>query len=274
MTAPALTQLSFALALPLALTGCGPDADPYDFGALGAFGTVSDAPVNSAALPLSPCVPVGSGCVIPEETERRYRDGERPADVVVVDGEHVATVGYSPEYKDEVLRIHDDIRGLHIDQTENGAVVLFSPNDPDAVIRIEGDIRIDGNQAVIYADDPDVALIDGDIWVDGNGARLRGLHVLSDITFKKNNAGLIHSVIEDDVFIEGNNVVLADVTILGDLIVLGENVVLTDVEVGGGIDLRGQNATCSEVFIIEDEDGDGELDDHEPTAELTCGDDA
>jgi hypothetical protein len=147
--------------------------------------------------------------------------------------------------------------------------VLVLDGEADAA-DVTGDVIIDGNNAVVYGDGPDVSLIAGSLSVEKNNAIVRGVRIQGDVTITKNNTKLAFCQIDGDLTITGNNTTLGECVVHGQLRIEGNNTVLVRNEFGAPPTLLGKNLSCNANRSFDDADSDLVVTPAELGAELVC----
>jgi hypothetical protein len=150
----------------------------------------------------------------------------------------------------------------------NNTVLVFDAVDdgPD----VTGDVVLSGNNAIVYGEGADVSVIGGSLAIEKNNAIVRGVTILGDVTIDKNNTQLSFVVIEGNLTVNSNNVTLVESTVHGSVTIVGNNAVLVENQLAGVDALSAKNLTCNGNVRFDDADDDGEVEDSELGAEISC----
>jgi hypothetical protein len=234
---------------------------PYDPGTTTVI--TPDGEVDVQVTPTgTDCITLADGprapCVSPQE---QCPGGI--ADVVVnADGEVVSVTCLPPEV-DYVSPVIDG----QIPQNANNAVLTFDDagNDP----AYQDDLNVDGNNVVLYGDDPATSTLDGSLTVDGNNTVVRGITITGDVSIIKNDATFVYCVIRGSLTITANNAIIAGCEIWGDVTVEGNNASLKGNRIAGQVKGSG-NLDCQDNVSFSDENEDGVITASELGDPLDC----
>lgn len=163
----------------------------------------------------------------------------------------------------------EEIGDETVETAEAGNNTVLVLDDIDDGADVSGAVVLSGNNAIVYGQGADVSVI-GSLAIEKNNAIVRGVTIQGDVTIDKNNAQLSFVVIEGNLVINANNATLASSTVLGSVTILGNNAVFVDNQIAGADALAGQNLTCNGNHRIDDADADGEIEESEVGAEITC----
>lgn len=187
------------------------------------------------------------------------------ADVVLdQEGEIAAVLCYRGNV--HVVEIGEE--AVETAEAGNNTVLVFDAVDdgPD----VTGDVVLSGNNAIVYGEGADVSVIGGSLAIEKNNAIVRGVTIQGDVTIDKNNTQLSFVVIEGNLTVNSNNVTLAESTVHGSITIAGNNAVLVENRLAGVDALSARNLTCNGNVRFDDADDDGEVEDSELGAEISC----
>lgn len=187
------------------------------------------------------------------------------ADVVLDEQGEVADVLC---YRGNVKVVELGEEAVESAEAGNNTVLVFDAEDdgPD----VTGDVVLSGNNAIVYGEGADVSVIGGSLAIEKNNAIVRGVTIQGDVTIDKNNTQLSFVVIEGNLVINSNNVTLAESTVHGSVTITGNNAVLVENRLAGVDALSAQNLTCNGNVRFDDADADGEVEDSEVGAQISC----
>ncbi len=189
------------------------------------------------------------------------------ADVVLDEGGEVADVLC---YRGNVHV--EEIGEEAVETADAGNNTVLVLDDLDDGADVTGAVVLSGNNTIVYGQGADVSVI-GSLAIEKNNAIVRAVTIQGDVTIDKNNAQLSFVVIEGNLTINANNATLASSTVLGTVSILGNNAVFVDNQISGVDALAGKNLTCNDNHRSDDADADGEIEELEIGAEITCSSD-
>lgn len=244
------------------LCACGSDetevVTPYEPGSATIIGEQAG---GEAIVTLSGCN--DGACT--EAVEQCGADGA--ADVIVDDaGNVVEVICYGQDVAVEQIPA-EQVDTYSTDQKNDTVLVLDGADDG---VDVEGDVVVDGNNAVIYGEGPDVSVVSGTLQLEMNNAKIRGVRIQGDVIIDKNDTKLLYCVIEGDLTIIGNNTTVAECQVFGRVQITGLNTVFVRNGCEGAERLDGFNLTCNGNTSFADANDDFVVQDAELGAELEC----
>jgi len=187
------------------------------------------------------------------------------ADVIVdADGNVLDVVCYGQDVT---------VDSVPIDQVDTASagndtvLVIDGKDDGDDVT---GDVVLEGNNAVVWGEGPDVSVIGGSLDIQMNNAVVRGVRIRGDVTIDKNNTQLLSCVIEGNLTVLQNNTTIAGCEVYGTVTIGQNNTVLVGNRFDGVDVVEAANATCSGNRRIDDANGNLTIDDGELGGDVTC----
>lgn len=210
--------------LPLLLLGCGGKTTPWEPEAA----TVHDADgqIENRSLEDAECGGLGAADV--------YLDR---------DGNIVDVVCYPPASEVGTTRT---LTGSELDGdfvVDNKDIIVL-----DGEPALTGDLEIDGNNVILWGDDPATSILDGNLAITKNNALVAGITITGDVHVTFNNAQFTNCVIEGQLILDGNNAKVAGCRIEGNVIINGNNNVLGSNVLLGGVSVVGENTVCRENY--------------------------
>lgn len=161
----------------------------------------------------------------------------------------------------------DQVDTYSTEKENNTVLVLDGASDG---VDVDGDIVIDGNNAIVYGEGPDVSVVSGTLQLEMNNAKIRGVRIQGDVTIDKNDTKLSFCVIEGDLTIHGNNTTVAECQVFGTVEITGLNTVFVRNGCENAERLGGFNLTCSDNVSFLDDNADLVVQDSELGGAMEC----
>jgi hypothetical protein len=208
------------------------------------------------------CLGEGKDC----QTPAKLCGDHATADVIVDSEGNVVSIVCYPDSGYAVV----PLEGEGNPELGNNVVAVIDGRDDG--VDVDGDLLIEGNNVIVFGDGPATSVIGGNLEVIKNNAIVRGVRIVGDAIFRKNNASLVDCVIEGNLTIIGNNTNVALCEIWGDIVIDGVNTVLVSNLIAGDQQVAGKNLRCNDNHRFTDIDGDRTIEDDDVLGPVNCSD--